>query len=47
VPGGRRLGLDGALILVAASEAQAARLAAAAASGRLSVALRPDTVGAP
>ena len=47
VPGGRRSGLDGALVLVAATEAQAARLAAAAATGRLSVALRPDSVGAP
>lgn len=47
VPGGRRGGIDGALVLVAATEAQAARLAAAAATGRLSVALRPDSVGAP
>jgi Flp pilus assembly protein CpaB len=47
VPGGRRTGLDGALVLVAATEAQAARLAAAAALGRLSIVLRPDSVGAP
>lgn len=47
VPGGRRLGLDGALVLVAATEPQATRLAAAAATGRLSVALRPDSVGPP
>jgi Flp pilus assembly protein CpaB len=51
VPGGTRASLggtgDGALVLVAATEAQAARLAAAGATGRLSVALRPDSVGAP
>jgi pilus assembly protein CpaB len=47
VPGGRRVGLDGALILVAATEAQAARLAAAAATRRLSLVLRADSVGAP
>jgi pilus assembly protein CpaB len=51
VPGGKRATfagtLDGALVLVAATEAQAARLAAAGATGRLSVALRPDSVSAP
>lgn len=47
VPRGTAAGLDGALILVAATEAQAARLAAAAALGRLSIALHPDSVGAP
>lgn len=47
VPAARRAGLDGALVLVAATEAQAARLAAAGAAGRLSVTLRPDSVGAP
>lgn len=56
VPGGRRAGLDGVLVLVAATEAQAARLAAAAAVSRLSIALLPqdtpqlptsDSVGAP
>lgn len=45
VPGGRRSGLEGALVLVAATEAQAARLAAAAATGRLSIALRPQDTG--
>jgi Flp pilus assembly protein CpaB len=43
VPGGRRSGLEGALVLVAATEAQAARLAAA--GGRLSIALRPQDMG--
>jgi len=47
VPRGPRAGLDGALVLVAATEAQAARLAAAAAARRLSIALRPDSVVQP
>lgn len=45
VPGGKRSTgegtFDGALVLVAATEAQASRLAAAQASSRLSVVLRP------
>ncbi len=47
VPGGKRTGFDGVLVLVAATEPQAARLAAAGAIGRLSIALHPDSVFAP
>ncbi|WP_019873315.1 Flp pilus assembly protein CpaB [Sporichthya polymorpha] len=47
VPNARRTSLDGALVLVAASEAQASRLAAAGATRHLSVALRTDSVGSP
>jgi Flp pilus assembly protein CpaB len=47
VPAGKRGGLEGALVLVAATEPQAARLAAAEAAGRLSIALRPDSVNGP
>jgi Flp pilus assembly protein CpaB len=51
VPGGRQAtvggNLDGALVLVAVSEAQAARLAEAQANRRLSMVLRPDNVVAP
>ncbi|MBA3743388.1 Flp pilus assembly protein CpaB [Sporichthya sp.] len=45
VPGAKRTGLDGALVLVAATEAQAARLAAAGATRRLSITLRPEVPG--
>jgi Flp pilus assembly protein CpaB len=47
VPAGKRGSLEGALVLVAATEPQAARLAAAEAEGRLSIVLRPDSVNRP
>lgn len=51
VPGGNTSTLggssDGALVIVAASEAQATRLAAAQSQSQLSLVLRPDSVDAP